>query len=110
MPTVLRVGPYRFFFYAGDRNEPQHIHVERDDKIGIERYETLARKIAEDTFIKYSFTPSLFEGLTGIGEFMLDMFHFTGDQAYRHKALDIADTVLWFKIDKPEGVAYPGRW
>jgi hypothetical protein len=33
MPTVLRVGPYRFFFYAGDRNEPQHIHVERDDKI-----------------------------------------------------------------------------
>ncbi|MFA4827969.1 MAG: DUF4160 domain-containing protein [Thermodesulfovibrionales bacterium] len=33
MPTVLRVGPYRFFFYAGDRDEPQHIHVERDDKI-----------------------------------------------------------------------------
>jgi hypothetical protein len=33
MPTVLRVGPYRLFFYAGDRDEPQHIHVERDDKI-----------------------------------------------------------------------------
>ncbi len=33
MPTVLRVGPYRFFFYAGDRDEPQHIHVEHDDKI-----------------------------------------------------------------------------
>jgi len=33
MPTVLRVGPYRFFFYAGDRDEPRHIHVERDDKI-----------------------------------------------------------------------------
>jgi len=33
MPTVLRIGPYRFFFYAGDRDEPQHIHVERDDKI-----------------------------------------------------------------------------
>ncbi len=33
MPTVLRVGPYRFFFYAGDRDEPKHIHVERDDKI-----------------------------------------------------------------------------
>jgi hypothetical protein len=31
MPTVLRIGPYRFFFYAGDRNEPPHIHVERDD-------------------------------------------------------------------------------
>ena len=33
MPTVLKIGSYRFFFYAGDRNEPKHIHVERDDKI-----------------------------------------------------------------------------
>ncbi len=31
MPTVLRKGPYRFFFYAGDRGEPAHVHVERDD-------------------------------------------------------------------------------
>lgn len=27
MPTVLRVGSYRFHFYAGDRDEPPHIHV-----------------------------------------------------------------------------------
>jgi len=33
MPTILRNGPYRFFIYAGDRHEPLHIHVERDDKI-----------------------------------------------------------------------------
>ena len=33
MPTILRVGPYRFFFYAGDRDEPLHVHVERDDDI-----------------------------------------------------------------------------
>ena len=31
MPTVMRAGPYRFFFYAGDRDEPVHVHVERDD-------------------------------------------------------------------------------
>jgi hypothetical protein len=31
MPTVLRVGPYRFFFYSGDRSEPRHVHVERDE-------------------------------------------------------------------------------
>lgn len=31
MPTVLRSGPYRFFFYAGDADEPPHVHVERDD-------------------------------------------------------------------------------
>jgi hypothetical protein len=33
MPTVLKVGAYRFFFYAGDRDEPPHVHVEREDKI-----------------------------------------------------------------------------
>ena len=33
MPTVLRVGSYRFFFYSGDRNEPIHIHVECEDNI-----------------------------------------------------------------------------
>ncbi len=31
MPTVLRVGPFRFFFYAGDGDDPPHAHVERDD-------------------------------------------------------------------------------
>jgi len=30
MPTVLRSGPYRAFFYAGDRHEPPHVHIERD--------------------------------------------------------------------------------
>lgn len=33
MPTILRTGPFRFFFYAGDRNEPHHVHVERDNKV-----------------------------------------------------------------------------
>ena len=31
MPTVLRVGPFRFYFYAGDGEEPPRVHVERDD-------------------------------------------------------------------------------
>ena len=30
MPTVLRIGPYRFEFYAGDVGEPPHVHVKRD--------------------------------------------------------------------------------
>jgi hypothetical protein len=33
MPTALRVGPYRFFFYSGDWGEPVHVHVERDDNV-----------------------------------------------------------------------------
>jgi hypothetical protein len=31
MPTVLRTGPYRFYFYSSDGDEPPHVHVARDD-------------------------------------------------------------------------------
>ena len=31
MPTILRVGPYRFHLYSREPNEPAHIHVARDD-------------------------------------------------------------------------------
>ena len=31
MPTVLRSGPYRLFFYSADREEPRHVHVVRAD-------------------------------------------------------------------------------
>src|SRR5579863_3913127 len=27
MPTVLRIGRYRFFFYSNENEEPAHIHV-----------------------------------------------------------------------------------
>lgn len=32
MPTVLRVGPYRIYFYSHEPNEPSHVHVDRDDQ------------------------------------------------------------------------------
>ena len=31
MPSVLRIGPYRFYFYPSDAPEPPHIHVKRDN-------------------------------------------------------------------------------
>jgi hypothetical protein len=30
MPTVLRQGPYRFYFYSNERGEPAHIHIRRE--------------------------------------------------------------------------------
>src|SRR2546427_6766944 len=31
MPTVLRSGPYRFYFVSHALHEPPHVHVDRDD-------------------------------------------------------------------------------
>jgi hypothetical protein len=30
MPTIFRRGPYRFFFFANEGDEPPHVHVERE--------------------------------------------------------------------------------
>jgi hypothetical protein len=32
MPTVFRHGPYRFYFYSHEPNEPPHVHVDRDER------------------------------------------------------------------------------
>jgi hypothetical protein len=31
MPTILRIGPFRFHFYSDESNEPAHIHVRSPD-------------------------------------------------------------------------------
>ena len=32
-PTVLRHGPFRFFFYSNEAGEPSHIHVQEGRKL-----------------------------------------------------------------------------
>lgn len=30
MPSILKIGPFRFFFYSNENSEPAHIHIQRD--------------------------------------------------------------------------------
>jgi hypothetical protein len=32
MPTAMRSGPYRIYFYSHDLSEPPHVHVDRDEQ------------------------------------------------------------------------------
>ena len=32
MPTVMRIGPYRFHFYSREESEPPHVHAAREDR------------------------------------------------------------------------------
>jgi hypothetical protein len=32
MPKFRQIGPYRLHFWSADRDEPPHVHVERDTK------------------------------------------------------------------------------
>ncbi len=46
MPTVLRIGPFRFCFFSHEPNEPPHVHVDRSSatiKVWLEPVELEAR-------------------------------------------------------------------
>ncbi|MFZ1742286.1 MAG: DUF4160 domain-containing protein [Pontixanthobacter sp.] len=30
MPTIIKEGPFRFYFYSHEPNEPPHVHIDRD--------------------------------------------------------------------------------
>ena len=31
MPTVLRIGAFRFYFFSHEPNEPPHVHIDRGE-------------------------------------------------------------------------------
>ena len=33
MPTVMRIGSYRFYFFSNEFGEPPHIHIQHDRKL-----------------------------------------------------------------------------
>jgi hypothetical protein len=74
------------------------------------RYLELARKAARGCNVSFSVTPHLFEGLASIGETLLDMYRVTGDGHYLEQARKKAKQTLLFRIDRPEGIAFPGRF
>ena len=56
----------------------------------------------------YAFSPSL-EGLAGLGNLHLDAFQFIGDSHYLKEATQVAEAILRFQIEKPDGIAFPGK-
>ncbi len=50
MPTVARIGPYRFFFFSNEGTEAPHIHAQRE------------RRLA-----KFSLDPVMLVSSTGFG-------------------------------------------
>jgi hypothetical protein len=78
--------------------------------LGDRRYLEMAEKIAEGAGVKFTLVSSQWEGMSGIGEFLLDMYRATGNSAYRSHARDLAETILWYGIEKRGGLAFPGRW
>lgn len=73
-------------------------------------YAEAARRTARGASMRFSAGPWQFEGLSGIGEAMLDLHYATGNDAALAEAYEIADSILRYRIEEtPEGHGYPGR-
>jgi serine/threonine protein kinase len=78
--------------------------------LGDEHYRRVAEDVEAFAFCKWTVIPSQFSGLAGIGEYMLDLFKLTGRELYLNKAYAVADTILKYGVEKPQGIAFPGRF
>jgi serine/threonine protein kinase len=77
--------------------------------LGEERYLDVARQAAKYVITKYAVLPGQFLGLSGIGEFLLDMYIFTHDHEYLQHTERLAEGVKLFRIETPSGIMFPGE-
>lgn len=71
------------------------------------KYRSILEKIFIDTDRKYAVLPGHFNGLAGIGDFLLDMHQFMGEERYLRSARKVAEGIMQFRVDR-DGAAFPG--
>jgi serine/threonine protein kinase len=72
------------------------------------RYQSILEGIFIDTDRKYSVFPGRFTGLAGLGEFLLDMYDFSGEPRYLASANKAAEGIMLFRVQR-NGTAFPGE-
>jgi rhamnogalacturonyl hydrolase YesR len=75
-----------------------------------DRYRDLACRAVRPCTSFFSAAPHLFEGLASMGESLLDVYQVTGDEFYLEKARQKATQTLLYSIERPQGIAFPGRY
>lgn len=79
------------------------------EELGDERYRDLAHRAARYVSSKYVVFPGQFVGLSGMGEFLLDMAYVTDDRQYLDDAWRLAEGIRLYRMELPEGLAFPGE-
>lgn len=74
-----------------------------------QRYREIARNIADANYTRFTVMPGQFEGVAGIGEFMLDLAMLCDMPEYRVRAERIARSILLYGVEREAGLAFPGR-
>ncbi|MEM8530898.1 MAG: class III lanthionine synthetase LanKC [Chloroflexota bacterium] len=73
-----------------------------------DRYAQLAARTANYAAQGFAVLPGQFVGMSGLGEFLIDMYMFTNKSQYLQQAQALAANLALFGIKQPEGLAFPG--
>ena len=65
--------------------------------------------LASNLSHKYAAFPQLFHGLSGLGNALLDIWEICDDERYLSEAWQVAEGILLFRIDRPEGIGFAGE-
>lgn len=74
-----------------------------------EHYRDLLIQLLPDVNRRFTVFPGLFRGLAGLGNTLLDAYAMVGISSYLSSAELIAETILQFRIERPDGIAFPGE-
>lgn len=77
--------------------------------LGEEKYLDMLERIYLETNKKYTVFPGYFKGLAGLGEFLLDLYQLTNESRHLEAARRVATGLSFFKIERSQGLAFPGE-
>ncbi|MCC9305834.1 class III lanthionine synthetase LanKC [Kitasatospora sp. RB6PN24] len=71
--------------------------------------EAAVPRLVAGSVAKYTVMPQLFHGLAGQGNLLLDAGELLGEERWFAEARRVAQGVLLSRIERPEGIAFPGE-
>ena len=76
--------------------------------LGKPEYWSILEKIFVDTDRKYAVFPGKLMGLSGLGDFLLDMHEVTRQPRFLESARKVAEGIMQFQVER-RGIAFPGE-
>lgn len=82
----------------------RHLRVAPDEQL-----RSWLEPLAFDLSHKYAVFPQLFHGLAGLGNALLDVWEVSHDDRHLDSVWRLAEGVLLFRLERPEGIGFPGE-
>lgn len=76
---------------------------------GDSQYLDFIHAVKSSVASKYTINSGLFSGVSGLGNYLLDVYDFLHDQSYYHLACQAAAALKTFVVQREEGICFPAN-